>query len=87
MIIVPGHFPLPTIKELLDELGKAEVFSKLELTSGFNQIRLSLDDIPKTAFHTHDGHYEYRVMSFGLCNTLKTFYTTMNAIFRDLAWN
>lgn len=80
VITVPGRFPLPTIKELLDELGKAQVFSKLELTSGFNQIRLSPH---KTTFHTHDGHYDYPIMSFGLFNTLKTFYTTMNGIFRD----
>ena len=79
---IKNRYPLPRTDELLDQLHEAAVFSKIDLQSGYHQVRVAEDDVYKTAFRTRYGHFEFKVLPFGLTNAPATFMSFMHDVLR-----
>jgi len=77
---IKNRFPMPLIEEIIEELAGSSYFTKLDMKSGYHQVRMKQEDEYKTAFKTHHGHYQFKVMPFGLTNAPATFQCIMNEV-------
>ena len=81
--MIKNKCPLPRINDLFNQLRGAKIFSKIDLRSGYHQVRVKDEDINKTTFRTRYGHYEFTMVPFGLINAPIVFMCSMNGIFKN----
>jgi hypothetical protein len=82
-VTIKNKYPLPRIEDLFDQIRVAKIFSKIDLRSGYHQLKIRTEDVPKTAFTTRYGLYEFLVMSFRLTNAPAYFMNSMNKVFME----